>query len=102
MNSNSYEDNYILVVKILGAVTIFFFGAAGIFGSTKLLSIQVGLVIDSSGITDHSNASSAGLIEWSDIIEITTKQVMSTKFILIQISDPEKYIGKATSGFTAL
>lgn len=36
-----------------------------------------------------------GLIEWNDITGICTEQVMSTKFLLIDIANPEKYIGKA-------
>ncbi|SHJ25073.1 hypothetical protein SAMN04488096_1202 [Mesonia phycicola] len=89
------------IIRICGITGILFFGAAGIYGIKKLFDKKVGLIIDSNGITDNSNASSIGLIEWNDISDIRTKQVMSTKFLLIDIVNPEKYIGKAKSGIQA-
>lgn len=89
------------IIRISGIVGILFFGGAGIYGSKKMFDKKVGLIIDSKGITDNSNASSIGLIEWSDILDIRTKQIMSTKFLLIDIEDPEKYIGKAKNGLQA-
>ena len=89
------------IIRIGGIVGILFFGAAGIYGIKKLFDKKVGLIIDSNGITDNSNASSIGLIEWNDISDIRTKQVMSTKFLLIDIVNPEKYIGKAKNGIQA-
>ncbi len=87
------------IIWIGGIAGILFFGAAGIYGIKKLFDKKVGLIIDSNGIIDNSNASSIGLIEWSDISEIRTKQVMSTKFLLIDIVNPDKYIAKAKNGF---
>ncbi len=89
------------MIRIIGIIAILFFGAAGIYGIKKLFDKKVGLVIDENGITDNSNASSIGLIEWNDILEIKTEQVMSTKFLLIEVENPEKYIGKAKSGMKA-
>jgi hypothetical protein len=88
-------------IRISGILGILFFGVAGIYGIKKLFDNRAGLIIDSNGITDNSNASSIGLIEWNDISEIRTKQVMSTKFILIDTINPEKYIGKAKNGIQA-
>jgi hypothetical protein len=88
-------------IQIIGVVGIIFFGIAGIYGFKKLFDKKVGLIIDSIGITDNTNASSIGLIEWNDISDIRTKQVMSTKFLLIDIVNPEKYIGKAKNGLQA-
>lgn len=90
-----------IVAKGVGILAVLFFGATGIFGFRKFFDKKVGLLIDSKGITDNSNASSIGLIEWNDITKIITKQVMSTKFLLINVSDPEKYIGKAKSEMKA-
>ncbi|ADV50525.1 hypothetical protein Celal_3256 [Cellulophaga algicola DSM 14237] len=90
-----------MVIKAAGTLAILFFGATGIYGCRKLLDKKVGLIIDSNGITDNSNASSVGLIEWNDISEIKTQQVMSTKFLLINVIDSEKHIGKAKSGLKA-
>ena len=106
-NSTEFQDNSIrlmrnpMVIKSVGIVGMLFFGATGIYGIRKLLDKKVGLIIDEYGITDNSNASSIGLIEWNDISEIITEQVMSTKFLLIKVENPEKYIGKAKSGMKA-
>jgi len=90
-----------IVLKGAGISAVLFFGATGIYGVKKLFEKKVGLIIDSNGITDNSNASSVGLIEWNDISEIKTQQVMSTKFLLINVVNPEKYIEKAKSGMKA-
>jgi hypothetical protein len=88
-------------IQIIGIIGIIFFGIAGIYVLKKLFDKKIGLIIDSNGITDNSNASSIGLIEWNDILDIRTEQVMSTKFLLIDIENPEKYIKKAKSGMKA-
>jgi len=89
------------MIQIIGVIDILFFGAAGFYGIKKMFDKKVGLIIDSNGITDNSNESSIGLIEWNDITEIRTKQVVSTKFLLIDIVNPEKYIGKAKNRIQA-
>jgi len=80
------------VIKTIGIAGIIFFGATGIYGIIKSFDKKFGLIIDNEGIFDNSNASSIGLIKWTDIIEIRTEQVMSTKFLLIYISDPNALI----------
>jgi len=64
------------------------------FGFNKLFDKIVGVIIDSNGIADNTNMTSIGLIEWNDISAIRTKRVMSTKFLLIDVVNPEKYIRK--------
>ncbi|WP_299133851.1 STM3941 family protein [uncultured Tenacibaculum sp.] len=95
--SINFLDNLNLI-KSIGILSILFFGITGIYGIRKISDNRAGLIIDKKGITDNSNASSIGLIEWNDITEIKTEVVgMSTRFIMINVNDPEKYIKKATS-----
>ena len=107
LNSGSFQENSFkllrnpMVAKGVGILGILFFGATGIFGIKKLFDKKAGLIIDSNGITDNSNASSVGLIEWDNISDIITKQLILTKFLLIKVTNPEKYIGKAKSGMKA-
>ena len=61
-----------MVIKGIGILAILFFGGTGIYGFNKIFDKKAGLIIDANGITDHSNASSVGLIEWNDISEIIT------------------------------
>lgn len=87
-------------IKLLGITG----GAIGLFLSLvvikKWLSQQAGLIIDASGITDHSNASYTGLMEWQDITKIEGKKVGPLKIIILHTHNPEKYIDQAkkTSG----
>jgi len=62
------------------------------FIGRKLFDNRPGLVIDAVGITDNSNATSMGLIEWVDITKVEKKQIMSTKFLILHTSNPEKYL----------
>lgn len=86
------------IIRIAGILASFFFGAAGIHGLRKLFGKSVGLTVDDDGITDNSNASSVGRIDWCDIVDITTAQVMSTRFLLIFVINPDKYLERA-NGF---
>lgn len=88
----------LLTIRVVGMVSVLFFGTVGIYGLRKLFDKSIGLAIDEKGITDNSNASSVGLIEWTDIAGIKTKQVMSTKFLLIFINNPDKYLERV-NGF---
>ncbi len=80
----------------MGTLSVAFFGACGIYGMIKLFDQKYGLIINKDGITDNTNASSVGLINWADISSIETKQVMSTKFLLIFIKNPHIYLNRTT------
>lgn len=96
--SNIFIINNPNAIRFLGIAGIVFFGLAGIYGIIKLFDKKAGLIIDSSGITDNTSAVSIGLIEWSDILGIRTEQIMSTKFLLIDVENPKKYLDKAKNG----
>lgn len=61
----------------------------------KWLTKNIGFVIDKSGITDGSNASYNGLVEWNDITKVEAKKVGPIKLIILHSNNPEKYINKA-------
>lgn len=85
-----------LLLQGIGFISVVFFGAIGIFGSKKLFDRTPGLIIDDKGITDNSNATNAGLIAWKDITHVNVSSVKSSKFLSIHISNPEKYIDRAS------
>ncbi|WP_373400696.1 STM3941 family protein [Algoriphagus halophilus] len=58
------------------------------------------MTIDQDGITDNSNATSVGLIEWGDITDIGTVQVASTKILMLETDKPDKYIEQAKNGIS--
>lgn len=88
--SNDFEKT-----KLLGLVA----GVIGLILSilviVKWLSKKTGLILDESGITDISNASYTGLVEWKDITKVEGKKVGPIKLIIPHINKPEKYIEKA-------
>jgi len=83
------------IIRISGILGVCFFGIGIIFIARKLFDNKPGLIIDSYGITNNTNATSMGLIDWEDITGIETKQVMSTKFLILHTNNPEKYINRA-------
>ena len=79
-------------IKITGIVGITFSIIGSVFLFKKIFDNKIGLLIDSEGITDNSNAISIGLIMWEDIKDVRIINVMSTKFLVIELINPEKYL----------
>ncbi len=83
------------IIRVVGIASLLFFGAAALLSFKKLFDNTPGLIIDKNGITDHTNAASVGLINWADITEIKTRQIMSNKSILIFTANPDEYVNRA-------
>jgi hypothetical protein len=81
-----------LFPKSLGIVCAVFFTATALIALFKLFDKSPGIIIDEKGITDNASGVSAGLIEWKDIKGIRTRRVQFTNFLMIDTSDPEKYL----------
>jgi hypothetical protein len=81
-------------IRLGGIASVLFCGSGVIYGIRKMFDKRIGLKIDENGITDNTNAVSVGLINWTDITEIKTEQVRSTKFLLIFTSNPDKYLDR--------
>jgi len=88
------------LLRILGIITVSFFGICGLFIGKKLFDTQIGLTINDEGITDNTNATSIGLIEWDDIIGIERIDIASTKILVIITDKPDKYISRAKNGLS--
>src|SRR5690554_205847 len=82
------------IIRIAGIASVLFFGAAGVYGTRKMFDKTIGLTIDNNGIFDNTNASSVGLIKWTDITEIKTEKFASTKTLLIYTTNPDFYLDK--------
>ncbi|GAB3162586.1 hypothetical protein GCM10027291_00550 [Telluribacter humicola] len=65
------------LIRISGFAGVVFCGVGVIFILWKLLDNKPGLIIDEFGITDNSNATSVGLIEWKDITKVEKKVVVN-------------------------
>ncbi|MEF9477790.1 hypothetical protein OWR28_08830 [Chryseobacterium sp. 1B4] len=62
------------------------------FLSKSIFSSKFNLVINEKGIIDNSSYVSVGMILWDDITSIKSISVVSTKFLIINVKDPNKYI----------
>ncbi|WP_420387163.1 STM3941 family protein [Roseivirga sp.] len=91
---NSRFDNPV-VIRTVGIASVLFFGLCLVFIVKKLFDGRIGLTIDKNGITDNSNATSVGLIAWTDITNIKTLQIASTKVLMLETDNPQKYIDRA-------
>ena len=85
-----------LLVQFAGILGLAFFGLCAVYIFSKAFDKKPGLVVDSDGILDNSSAAAGQLIKWDRITGIRKHQIMSTKFILIDIENPEQFIDQAT------
>jgi hypothetical protein len=88
-----------VINRTIGIISIVFFGTVSVTIPWKLCKNKMGVIIDEHGITDRSNLSSIGLIEWDDITAIGTISDIKTSVLLIHTDKPEKYLDKAKNKF---
>lgn len=81
---------------VVGIAAILFFGLCFAYIVKKLSDNNLGLIIDNEGITDNSSGVAVGLIPWTDIDSITTETVANQNFLMINVKNPQEYIGKQT------
>lgn len=92
VNFITRSQNIVFIAGILGLIV---FGLGSVLLFFKLFDNKPGLIINEKGIIDNSSSSSIGFIKWSDITKISQKKVVSTKFLLVEIRNPQEYIEKA-------
>ncbi|EJL64484.1 STM3941 family protein [Flavobacterium sp. CF136] len=83
-----------MIILISGISAIVFFGYITFTLFKKLPDNKPCLIINSEGIIDNSSGVSAGIILWTDIIEISTSNVMNQKFLMFIVKNPEEYINR--------
>ncbi|CAM3301855.1 STM3941 family protein [Aequorivita lipolytica] len=86
------------LIRVVGIIGVALFGIFSFFIFKKVFDKKFGLIIDKNGITDNSNATSIGLVKWTDIIGIRVLEVVNQKFVMIDVSNPEHYIGLKKNG----
>jgi hypothetical protein len=78
----------------VGGASVLFFGLCGIVAFMKLFDKKPGLIFDAAGVVDNASGLSAGLIPWSEIIGAKTFTMRGQNMLIIEIKDPEKYLGR--------
>jgi hypothetical protein len=71
-----------------------FFTILGVYIFFKLFDTKPGLIIDNHGIYDNSSAAAGQMIRWERMKGFRVEQVASTRFILIDIENPEEFISQ--------
>ena len=84
------DDPY--MIKIIGYISIAFFGFCAVYLGMKIFDKKPGLIIDAEGFTDNSSGASAGKVLWKDVKEISVQEVMNQKFIMLKMKNPELYL----------
>jgi hypothetical protein len=96
------EKNHLLFgnstfLFVAGLTSVLFFGLTAIVIVKKIPDNKAGLIINDEGIFDNSNGVSTGLVLWTDIKEIKVAQVMSQKFLMFIVNNPQDYIDRQTN-----
>ena len=78
----------------LGLISAIFFGIIAVSMIQKISEKKAGLVINKQGVTDNSSALSIGFIPWADVQQIKVLKVMSERFLLFILNNPQDYLKK--------
>lgn len=88
---------YSYKIKMIGFLSIGLGVVLGSFCGKKVFDKKPGLILDQSGITDNSSVISVGLILWAQIAEVSVKNVLSKKLLLISVYDAESFLTNANA-----
>lgn len=83
-----------LIVLISATSTIVVYGYVMFILFKKLRDNKPGLIINSTGIIDNSSVLSAGMILWTETIEISASHVMNQKILMFILKNPEEYLNR--------
>jgi hypothetical protein len=76
-----------VVMKILGAVGVLFFGFCTYVACAKLIQHKPGLILNGQGFCDQSAGVSAGWVLWKDVSGIEPSAVAGQKFVSVMLHD---------------
>lgn len=65
----------------------------------RIKSKKPGMRVDEKGIEDFSSRINQGLLLWKDVDKFEIKEVVSSKFIVVYLNDPEQYINQQRDGW---
>jgi hypothetical protein len=91
----SYRFRSVEFIKAIGLFLLVFCSSAWVYIPVKLFDKKPGLILDENGIYDNSSVVSVGLILWKDIESIRIEKIKSTKILIVNVHNPEKYIDRS-------
>ena len=80
-----------VIFQLLAVPLIVLFGFSLISTARKLNKKSPGLVVSPKGILENSSFFPVGLIAWNDIVSIHVQQARSTRWLMIEVRNPEQY-----------
>lgn len=88
---NVKKIDYPILFYGIGTIFVLFFCVVGWFYLKRVSSRSPGLILDDKGLTDRSSGASVGFVPWSEIVGLSTHKVRGQRWIIVQVSNPEKY-----------
>ena len=96
------DDSFSIGMLIAVGINLFIAGVFTFISGNAILKLKdksPGLLINKMGILDNSGLVSAGMVFWTDIIEINTSKIIFSDCIVIKVKNPERYIRNQKSFF---
>lgn len=105
---------FLLFMPPLVAHTVFgsslFFGIIAILflaSAFKLIQIawrrtnsrSPGMLVNAKGIEDFTSKINEGFLSWSEVADFEVKEVVSSKFIVVYLHNPEQYLSSQKKGW---
>ncbi|HNP98370.1 MAG TPA: STM3941 family protein [Bacteroidia bacterium] len=73
--------------------------ALGFVATKRLLDKGDGLIINNMGVMDNSGLVSAGMVFWTDVVEINMSRIFFTECVIMKVKNPQRYIGGRNNFF---
>lgn len=93
--ANSEKDE--VVIKIVGIIGILFFGLGVGVSIWTLFQDRLMLIITEKGVNVNPRKKPDDFVEWKDIRAFTEMSIHSTKIIIMEVKDPQKWIDEETN-----
>lgn len=80
--------------EVVGYLGVVLFGVSSLALLLMTLKPRTLLTLDAQGAFDHSRKG-FGLIPWSDVLGIGESNVVGTRFLILRVRDPQRYVETA-------
>ena len=100
VNYNLFDlglDSSILLNKIIGIISIVFFGIGVALAIKRLINPQLILIADANGLNINPKKSLTEFIKWDQIFAFDNVNIKRTKIMVIRVHDSEYWLEKETN-----
>ncbi len=86
-----------IFLKVIGAVSVLFFGSAIPLGLKKLINNDDGLHLTSNALIIEPDSTQKLVIPWTEIIGFRVVKIQSTKIIVVDVDNPEDWLSRESN-----